>query len=108
MVEFATGMNPWVEWARIEVALAAGKAYELALLREDFAGSVISLARQDEPDTGAYTDPEIVMRLHKPHHAGIIVASPEQARVRELVESYAARFLNDFCAVLPAPEKPTS
>jgi hypothetical protein len=97
-----------VEWARIEVALAAGTDYTLASLGGDFAGSVISLARQDEPDTGAYTDAEIVLRLHKPHHAGIIVKSASEQRVRELVESYAVRFLEDFCAVLPAPEKPTS
>jgi biotin carboxylase len=108
MVEFATGVNPWVEWARIEVALARGAQYALAPLREDFAGSVISLARQDEPDTGAYTDPEIVLRLHKPHHAGLIVASPSADRVKQLLDSYAGRFLEDFCAVLPAPEKPTS
>ena len=108
MVEFATGVNPWVEWARIEVALARGEDYKLAPLRQEFAGSVISLARQDEPDTSAYTDREIVLRLHKPHHAGLIVASPRQERVRELVDSYGGRFLQDFCAVLPAPEKPTS
>jgi biotin carboxylase len=108
MVEFATGINPWVEWARIEVALAEGREYALPARRGEFAGSVISLARQDEPDTSAYTDPEIAVRLHKPHHAGIIVRSGSEARVRELVESYGQRFLEDFCAVLPAPDKPTS
>jgi biotin carboxylase len=108
MVEFATGMNPWMEWARMEVALARGEDYALAPLRGDFAGSVISLARQDEPDLSAYTDPEIALRLHKPHHAGIIVSSHSAERVKELVESYAGRFLEDFCAVVPPPETPTS
>lgn len=108
MVEFATGVNPWVEWARIEVALASGTEYTLAQPRRDFAGSVISLARQDTPDLSAYVDPEIALRLHKPHHAGIIVTSTSEARVKELVESYAVRFLEDFCAVVPPPEKPTS
>ena len=108
MVEFATGVNPWVEWARIEVALASGTEYTLAQPRRDFAGSVISLARQDTPDLDAYVDPEIALRMHKPHHAGLIVTSHSEARVRELVESYAVRFLEDFCAVVPPPEKPTS
>jgi biotin carboxylase len=108
MVEFATGVNPWVEWARIEFALASGEEYRLAPLRREFAGAVISLARQETPDLSAYTDPEIALRLRKPHHAGIIVASPSGERVHELVESYGRRFLEDFCAVLPAPEKPTS
>ena len=108
MVEFATGVNPWVEWARIEVALACGKEYTLAPPRQDFAGSIISLAKQEQPDLSGYTDPEIALRLHKPHHAGIIVTSHSEARVKELVESYGRRFLDDFCAVVPPPDKPTS
>lgn len=108
MVELATGVNPWVEWARMEVALARGDEYTLAPLRNDYAGSVISLARQEEPDLSGYVDPEIAMRLHKPHHAGLIVASHSAERVRELVESYAVRFLDDFCAVVPPPDRPTS
>ena len=108
MVEFATGVNPWVEWARMEVALAGGTEYTLAPLRRDFAGSVITLARQEAPDLSWYTAPEVVLRLHKPHHAGIIVRSQSETRVQELVAAYAERFLQDFCAVVPPPEKPTS
>lgn len=108
MVEFATGVNPWVEWARIEVAAAGRLEYALPPLRQDFAGSVISLARQETPDLSAYTDPEIVKRLHKAHHAGIILRSESEQRVKSLVESYAERFLRDFNAVLAAPDKPTS
>jgi hypothetical protein len=108
MVELATGINPWVEWARIEVALARGAEYALPPLRQDYAGAVISLARQDTPDLSGYTDPEIALRLHKPHHAGILLASPSEARVRDLVESYGERFLQDFCAVVAAPEKATA
>lgn len=107
-LEFATNINPWVEWARIESALAAGTEYKLPEVRRDFAGSVISLARQAEPDLASYTDPEIAMRLHKPHHAGIVLRSTDEARLRNLVESYARRFLDDFCAVLPAPDKATT
>jgi biotin carboxylase len=108
MVEFATGVNPWVEWARIEVALARGEEYSLAPARKGFAGSIISLAKQDVPDLSGYTDPEIALRLHKAHHAGIIVASHSAERVRELVEGYGRRFLEDFCAVIAPPDKPTS
>lgn len=107
-VEFATGVNPWVEWARIEVAAARGEEYRLPETRREFAGSVISLARQETPDLSGYTDPEIVMRLHKSHHAGILLKSDSEGRIKSLVESYAMRFLEDFNAVLAAPEKPTS
>ncbi len=106
--ELATGINPWKEWAGIEKALAAGEEYRLPEVRRQFVGSVISLARQDEPDLAGYTDAEIVLRLHKPHHAGIVLRSAEEARMRSLLDQYALRFLEDFCAVMPAPEKPTS
>ncbi|MDQ3806415.1 MAG: ATPase [Acidobacteriota bacterium] len=107
VVEAATGVNLWREWARIEVA-GEGGGYEVPEHREDYAGIVISLARQERPDTTAYDDPEIVFRLDKRHHVGLLVASHDPRRVEELLQSYARRFLEDFSATLPAPDKPTS
>jgi biotin carboxylase len=106
VVEHATGVNPWVEWARIEVAALRGESYTLAPLRAEFAGSIICLAKQQQPDTSAYDAPEVVYRLQKHHHAGLIVRSPSPARVQELTEGYAARFVNDFYARMDAPAKP--
>lgn len=106
--EFATGLNPWKEWAAIETALARGEPYNLPHVKRDFVGSVISLAKQEHPDLGSYLDGEIVMRLHKPFHAGLIIRSASEVRMKSLVESYAQRFLDDLCAVLPVPDKPTS
>ncbi len=108
VVEFATGLNPWVEWARIEVASMLGHDYALPPLRHDYAGSVICLARQQEPNLDGYSDPEVVLRLHKHHHAGLIVASDSAARVEQLVSHYSDRFLDEFCASEPAPERPTA
>jgi hypothetical protein len=107
VVEAATGVNLWREWARIETATPE-RPYRVPEQREGYAGSVISLARQEWPDTSAYADPEIVWRLSKRHHAGLIVASEDPQRVRTLVEAYARRFQEDFYARLPPPEKPTS
>jgi len=108
VVEHASGLNPWVEWARIESALAHNSEYTLPPIRSDYAGSLISLARQEWPDTAAYTEPEIVHRLHKLHHAGLILRSPDPARIEFLLASYTTRFLTDFYARLDAPAKPTS
>ena len=52
--EFASGVNPWVESARIEVVALHGEKYHLPELREEYAGSVICLARQEEPDLSDY------------------------------------------------------
>ena len=102
MIDAATGVNLWREWARLEVANARGETYAPPSPRRDYAGLVISLARQEWPDTSAYSDPEIVWRLRKRQHAGLIVASPKRARVHELLDDYMQRFREDFFATLPA------
>jgi biotin carboxylase len=105
MLEAATGIDLWREWARLEVADARGEEYHTPEPGEDYAGLLISLARQEWPDTSAYGDPEIVWRMAKRHHAGLIVASPSPERVRELLESYMHRFREDFYASLPAADR---
>jgi biotin carboxylase len=104
VVEAATGVNLWREWARIEIAGEHG-AYAPPPVRADCAGIVLSLARQEAPDTRAYADGEIVMRVHKRHHAGLIVASADPHRVRQLLDSYVDRFRADFHATAPPPER---
>jgi biotin carboxylase len=101
LIEAATGVNLWAEWARVEVA--GGKAeYALPPLRSDYAGLLVSLARQEWPDLGGFDDPEVVWRLKKRHHAGLIAASPSSRRVDELLEAYGDRFRREFMAALPA------
>jgi biotin carboxylase len=106
LVEAATGINLWSEWAKIEIA--GGKApYRPPAARNDNAGLLISLARQEHPDTSAYNDPEIVWRLNdKKHHAGLIVKSSDPGRVQELIGNYAQRFRQDFFASQPPRDKP--
>ncbi len=107
MIEAATGINLWIEWARIEVA-GSEREYQLPPHRDDYAGVIISLAKQEWPDTSAYTDSEIAWRLNKRFHVGLIVASPDPARVEQLLNEYAERIHQDFHAVAPLPNKPTS
>jgi biotin carboxylase len=106
VVEAATGVNLWREWARIEIAGEYG-TYALPTPRTDHAGIVLSLARQEDPDTSAYDAPEIVTRIKKRHHVGLIVASSDHARVGQLLEEYAGRIRHDFHAFAPAPERAT-
>lgn len=107
MVEAATDINLWREWARIEVAGEDG-SYRLPPIREEYAGVILSLARQENPDTSGYNDPEVFLRIKKHHHAGLILRSPDQQRVQGLLASYGQRFAEEFLAVEPPREKPTA
>jgi biotin carboxylase len=107
VVEAATGVNLWSEWAKLELE-GEGFAYKPPRVREEFAGVVISLARDEHPDSSSFSDPEIVDRLQKKHHIGLVVRSPKQERVEELLERYVQRIAREFHAALPAPPKSTS
>ncbi len=102
MIDAATGINLWREWARVEVANARTEEYAPPASRGNYAGLLTSLARQEWPDTSAYSDAEIVWRLTKRHHVGLIVAAPSAARVEELLAAYLPRIQSDFHASMPA------
>jgi biotin carboxylase len=105
VLEAASGINLWREWARLEIA--GGKApAKITPLRKEYAGIILSLAKQEQPDTSAYVDEEIVYRVNKRHHAGLIVRAPRLERVNELLDEYGRRFAEDFVAVAPPPERP--
>jgi biotin carboxylase len=106
VVEAATGLNLWREWAALEIAGETGD-YAVPPHRQAYAGIVLTLARQPEPDTAGYTDAEIVVRVRKHHHAGLIVASQDATRVEHLVSEYTRRFYEEFHAFAPAPARPT-
>jgi hypothetical protein len=103
VLEAASGINLWREWAQLEIN---GGARLKLKPRKGHAGIILSLARQEYPDTSAYDDPEIVYRVKKKHHAGLIVRSPKLGRVSELLDDYGRRFAEDFVAVLPPMERP--
>jgi biotin carboxylase len=104
VIAAATDINLWVEWAKLEVAGEYGTYYARPR-RHDYAGVILSLAKQEWPDTSTYTDPEIVMRINRRHHAGLIVSSPRSERIDTLLDDYMGRFLRDFYATQPALEK---
>src|SRR5205085_10500212 len=74
VLEAATGVNLWREWAKLEIADGKAPA-RIKPPRREYAGIILSLAKQEDPDTSAYVDEEIVYRIKKRHHAGLIVRS---------------------------------
>lgn len=100
LIEAATGINLWREWARIETATAE-HPYQLPEHRQNYAGVILTLARQEHPDTAAYQEPEITWRMSKRHHVGLVVASADAGRVNFLLDEYSRRFADDFHATLP-------
>jgi hypothetical protein len=105
LIQAATGIDMWAEWAKIEVAAASGASYAPPAPANDYAGLLVSLARQEWPDTSSFQEPELVWRMSRRHHVGFIVRSPDYKRVGELLKLYSERVQHDYHASAPAREK---
>ena len=104
MVEAASGINLWAEWARLESAITRQEKYQLPKRRKEHAGLVVSLSRFAEPDMRGFNDEEVVWKIDKRHHVGVIVQSKKRERIIELLDDYVRRIQRDFHASAPAPD----
>ncbi|MBK7706690.1 MAG: ATP-grasp domain-containing protein [Acidobacteria bacterium] len=104
VTEYANGFNLWREWAKVETATEENP-YKAPKVKKEYAGICLALAKEDHPDTSHFDDPEVVYRVHKPHHVGLILHSKKKDRLYELLGTYADRIAAEFLAVAPAKER---
>jgi biotin carboxylase len=104
MVEAATNLNLWAEWAKIEDAIAKGLKYQLPKVTKNYAGILLTLAHFEYPDLSSFDQKEVCFRVPLAYHAGLIVKSKDQKRVMELLDSYAIRLAQEFSTVANTPE----
>lgn len=108
MVEAASGINLWAEWAAIEIASKTRSSYQLPKPRHDMAGIVISLSRYEWPDISSFHGEEIYWKMIKKHHIGFIVRHADGVVVKQLLDTFTDRIKTEFHASLPAPDRPTN
>jgi biotin carboxylase len=104
MVEAATSINLWTEWAKIEDSLARGKEYKLPKSVKQYAGIVLTLSKFQNPDLSSFDDPEVYFSVPLEYHAGLIVRSKNRDKVLALLDDYADRLTRDFSTTAAAPE----
>ncbi|SCY09039.1 ATP-grasp domain-containing protein [Flavobacterium caeni] len=104
MVEAASGVNLWKEWAAIEDALVKEQTYKLPKVKKEFAGIVLTLSKYETPDLSSFNDVEVCFRVPLEYHAGLIVQSDKHEKVLGLLDTYADRLVRDFATVAAAPE----
>jgi biotin carboxylase len=91
MVEAATGINLWTEWAKIEDSISKEEKYSLPKVNKGYAGIVLTLSKYQNPDLSSFNDPEICFSVPLDYHAGLIVRSKNPDRVLQLLDEYADR-----------------
>ncbi len=107
LVESATGINIWREWAKLETALLRNEKYEVAKPTGFFAGLIIALAKELHPNTSDFECEEVVRFLPIDYHIGIVYKSADEGKIKQRLDEAAEIITAKILNILPPKEKPS-
>lgn len=102
--EHANGFNLWREWGKLECATKKDP-YAAPKTKKEYAGIALALAKEDAPDTSHYADEEIVYRVNKPKHVGLIFNTKSKEKLEALLTDHSEKITNDFLEIAPVKER---
>ncbi len=108
LVEASTGINLWREWARIENAWLKNLPYQLAKPKELYAGLIICLSRDKNPEFKEFEVPEVYKFLPMDYHVGLVYQSNDAKKIEELLDDAASKINDHHISIMPPKTKPTS
>lgn len=108
MVEAGTGINLWKAWASIENHILENTTYKLPVSNYKSAGLLVSLAKEQHPDTSMFNDPAIVKRLYKDYHVGFVFGAESDATIQNKLDEFAHIVTERYLNILPPTDKPTN
>ncbi len=106
VVDAATGVNLWREWAKLEVGELRRTPYAAPVAHDRYAGGVVCVSQGAGPDIRDLADPAVVTRIQGKHESGLIVRAGEAGRVQKLIDDYAVRFEGELAASAAAERTP--
>lgn len=104
MVEAASGINLWREWAKIELAELNREEYVLPKHREENGGIVVTLSKYAHPDYSAFDDSSIVWQLNKKYHIGLIFRHPSRKHILDLLDKHTQKIFEAYYTTVPLKE----
>lgn len=91
LVEAATGVNLWREWAKLEISDLRRRTYAVPESFEGYAGCVACMSPGASLDFESIEDPTIVSRIRTGNQSGLILRAAGPDRLRSLLEKYSAQ-----------------
>ena len=96
MIECATGIDLWSEWAKLELCQLSGESYVVPKASQGNGAVTIRTVSEHQPDLSEFLVPEVQIVVDKPYHAGFVLAATsvkDLAKIQDdLAERLAARF----------------
>lgn len=101
LVEAATGINLWREWAKIENACLKKSDYKIKESQQLFGGLMICLITEKEPNYQNFEQPEVYKILPMDYHFGIVFQAKEAERIELLLDETAQKLQTSHLIATP-------
>lgn len=88
MVEAASGINLWKEWALMETALVNATPYRLPRIRKEYAGILLARVNVEHPSIADFVCDELVWTMNEDYQLGLVVRHEEQEAILTLLEKF--------------------
>ena len=108
MVEAATGVNIWREWAKLENAVLDGTQYSVEETQKLFGGLIVALAKDKHPNIDNLKSDEVVKFLPIDYHIGIVYKSDNPERIQQKLDEAATYVTEQILNIIPPKDKPSS
>ena len=108
MVEAATGVNIWREWAKLENALLDGEKYTVEETQKLYSGLIVSLAKEKHSNTDDLNNEHVEKFLPIDYHIGIVYKATTADIIEERLDEAALIVTEQILNILPPKDKPTN
>ena len=108
LVEASTGINLWLEWARIENALLKNTKYEIGKSTGFAAGLIVALGKEKVPNYEKFHCDEVEKFLQLDYHIGIVYKSDSKEKIQEKLDEAALIITQEYLNILLPKTKPSS
>lgn len=108
MVEAATGINIWREWAKLENALLQQTKYSVEETQKLYAGLIVALAKDKNPNTSELLNENVEKFLPIDYHIGIVYKGLTEEIIQQRLDDAATIVTEKILNILPPQDKPSS
>ena len=87
MIEAATGINFWSEWAKIETQSLRGEKYISPAPVRFYAGLLLAMTTNKKPDIQPFVNNEFYKEVFKDYHIGVVYRADKPEILMERIEN---------------------
>ena len=108
LIEASSSINIWHEWAKIETALLRNTKYEVPKPTGFYAGLIVSLAKEKNPDITEFQCDEVYKFKDLDYHIGIVYKSDKEEIIQKKLDEATEKIIDHVLNIILPQSKPTS